>query len=343
MRNIVLAALLLSAFAFAEAPTYTTKDYKQDFPKGFKYDPEAMAAFQKRTRKFAAPKAVAIPGKWDLSAKVSPPENQGNHGTCWDFGITKAARSEYMLYGQDPGQLSFNWLICGGRTQYNCDSGGDFDAMNTMLNGKGPWVSAQDPYPNCSGKCVQGGQLPVAVTFDEVVTVGNGSSKPSFKDLAAALTADVLGHVLVIDVAVCGALQNYSAGIFNNNQCGANSINHIINAVGYNCETSVDSSGNCSFNANGQPVNGDGYLLVMNNWGTTWGEAGYMRIRWGVDAIANDAAYFKKNWPKPPPGPGPGPSPTPGGGPSVALILIMIGILLIGGIIGWIISREQYY
>jgi C1A family cysteine protease len=98
--------------------------------------------------------------------------------------------------------------------------------------------------------------------------------------------------MLSIDVAVCGQWGNYSSGIFDENQCGAESINHMVNLVKYDCQTSVDANGNCVFDQNGQPKNGDGYLTVMNNWNTTWGEGGYMRTRYGVDAVANTAMYF---------------------------------------------------
>jgi hypothetical protein len=114
--------------------------------------------------------------------------------------------------------------------------------------------------------------------------------------------------MLVVDVAVCGDWENYSSGIFTENQCGSGSINHIINAVGYDCQTSVDKNGNCAFSPSGEPVNGDGFLKVMNNWGVTWGEAGYMRTRAHVDAIADTAMYFTV---KAVPTPTPTPTPTP--------------------------------
>lgn len=287
--TIFLVLSLVAGLAHGdEEKTYTLKQYSEVHGKGLVRDQGKYDAFNKSIKKkFIVAKDAVLKGNFDLSPIASPPENQGTHGTCWDYAITKALRSEYRIAGIDPGQLSFNYLICGGHTQYSCDSGGDFDAMQQDLNGKGHWLSANDPYPNCSGVCAT---APMVATAESVVTVGTGA-RPTFKELAAANSADK-GHVLVIDVAVCGSWESYFSGIFSANQCGASSINHMINMVGYNCETSVDSAGNCVFNTAGQPVNGDGYLKVMNNWGTTWGENGYMRTRYGVDAIANDAKYF---------------------------------------------------
>lgn len=330
----ILLALSLSVGAGAAEKTFTTKQYPEQFGTGLVRHPEKFKEFKKSTKRVFAGKDAVIPGKFDLSAKVSPPENQGSHGTCWDFAIIKALRSEYMLDGRDPGQLSFNYLICNNHTPYSCDSGGDFDAMQQVIGGKGPWSSKNDPYPNCSGRCVSG--QPTIASGVSVVQVGD--RQPSFKELASAMTAGK-GHVLVVDVAVCGQWGNYSGGIFNQNQCGAGNINHMINMVGYDCETSVDAKGNCVFNQNGQPVNGDGYLKPMNNWGS-WGENGYMRSRWGIDALAYTAAYFEIEHapepPAPPEPPVPGPTPNPNNAtlPWVIVAALVTAIVMIFIVIG---------
>lgn len=305
MKRFILAALLLPLLAFADVPqSVTLRDGTVRYL-GVKRDIQKFEALKKGAHRFELGRAPeTVPGKLDLSAEVSLPEDQGQHGTCWNFGIIKALRSAWMLVGKDPGRLSFNYLICDGHTQYSCDSGGDFDAMDVVLGGKGPWLAASDPYPNCSGRCKSG--LPTAATGKEAVVVGPGNRPPTFQELAVALYHR---HHLVVDVAVCGAWGGYSGGIFSQNQCGANSINHIINLNGYDCQTSVDVQGNCAFNAKGEPVNGDGYLIPMNNWGeNAWGEVnptnghgGYMRSRAHVDALADTAMYFTVDYTPPAP------------------------------------------
>jgi C1A family cysteine protease len=195
-----------------------------------------------------------------------------------------------MLVGKDPGTLAFNYLLnnCGPVRESGCN-GGDFDAGRNFLNQLGPWLEAQDPYSEQEGNCKD---LPPVATAVSFVQVGRGNKHPTFQELAAAVSQN---HMLTIDVAVCGAWSSYSKGIFNRNQCGTGSINHMINLNGYDCETSVDANGNCVFDSNGKPMNGDGYLKVMNNWGTNWGESGYMRTRYGIDAVATTAMYFTVN------------------------------------------------
>lgn len=297
----LLLCLFVSSqlFAHGAAKSFTTKNYGHSFAKGLKRNQAEFEIFKEdRPHKLLLPHGTpGIPSKIDLSAKVSPPENQGQCGSCWDFSITKALRSAWMLAGSDPGRLSFNYLLnnCGGvADEYGC-GGGDFNAGRNDLNGKGPWLESQDKYTGRSGRCATG--LSTAATAATWVLVGNGNSAPTFKELSYAISQN---HMLSVDVAVCGSWENYSGGIYDQNECGAGSINHMINMVGYDCETSADANGNCVFDSNGQPANGDGYLVAMNNWGTSWGEGGYMRSRWHVNALADTAMYFTVTPPTPP-------------------------------------------
>lgn len=335
MKKYLLALAALVAFSGnVEAASYTTKQYDEPHALGLKRHPLKLKELKRRAKKHQAVYGVdLIPGKVDLSPIASPPENQGGCGSCWAFGITKALRSEYMIAGIDPGTLAFNYLLnnCGpGPRQGGCN-GGDFDAGESFLNGAGPWLENLDPYTQREGRCKA---LPPSGTAISYHVVGNGTSRPSFADLALAHSKK---HVLVVDVAVCGQWGNYAGGIFDKNQCGANSINHIINTVGHNCETSVDAAGNCVFNSAGQPINGDGYLIAMNNWGTGWGEKGYMRTRWGIDAIADTAMYFEIKQPTPPPVPPVPPTPPtpvpPVPGSSIPVWVWIVISVLGGGLV----------
>lgn len=241
-----------------------------------------------------------IPGEVDLSAQISAPGDQGTCGACWAFALTKALRSEYMLKGVKMPRLEINFLLnnCGsGPRMYGCD-GGNFTAADSFLDLDGPGFEKDNPYLAKEGTCAN---LPVRATAHSYTYVGPSDGVVSFREIAYAIGVE--HHMLVTDVAAnAGEWANYSGGIYNN--CKYGKIDHMINIVGYNCETSVDTSGHCVFDANGRPINKDGYLLLQNSWGEDWGtkaangRGGYMKSRM-YDArgrlcnrVGTDTLYF---------------------------------------------------
>lgn len=336
-----LLVVVISLFYVLLAQAFETADYSQKFALGLRRDAKLHEEFKRLKREaghmFMA-SAEPLPKKVDLTPLVSPPEQQGGCGSCWDFAITKAARSAFMLIKHDPGRLAFNYLLnnCGpGTKEFGC-GGGDFAAGDNFLRGAGPWLESQDPYHEQEGSCQN---LLVAATAVSWNIVGDGSSPPNFQELAGAIHNR---HMLAIDVAAgSGNWMNYRKGIYNGHGSG---LDHMINMVGYDCESSVDEKGNCKFDAKGQPVKKDGYLIVENNWGTGWGEKGYMRTRFGANQVADTAMYFSVKAPAPKPVLDPEDPPSPiepqeASMPGWALLSIfLVGVVFTG--IGIIASLE---
>ena len=75
-----------------------------------------------------------------------------------------------------------------------------------------------------------------------------------------------------VAVSVDDAFQAYDSGIFTGNSSG---INHTVVLVGWN-----DNGGT------------NGYWLLRNSWGSSWGESGYMRIKYGCNMVGYGACYI---------------------------------------------------
>ena len=70
--------------------------------------------------------------------------------------------------------------------------------------------------------------------------------------MKAAVSKGPVSIAVEADKAV---FQNYSTGILNSKKCGKK-LDHGVLAVGY----------------------GDGYFIVKNSWGASWGDDGYLKI-----------------------------------------------------------------
>jgi hypothetical protein len=100
---------------------------------------------------------------------------------------------------------------------------------------------------------------------------------------------------LAIAVAVDEAFEGYTSGVFLDS--GATDVNHAVTLVGWQDDATVPTGG---------------YWILRNQWGTGWGESGYMRIAYGANQVGYGAmwATTAATPPSPPPPPAP-PVPQP--------------------------------
>lgn len=119
--------------------------------------------------------------------------------------------------------------------------------------------------------------------------VGNDSSVPPTENIKQAIYT--YGPVAAA-VCVGPAFQAYGGGIFQTNESSycSGGVNHAIVLVGW------DDTG--------------GYWVLRNSWGTSWGESGYMRIKYGISNVGYAATYVVYNAAGPTPTPAP-PTATP--------------------------------
>lgn len=288
------AAIWLPNFAQAK-PGHSVHHHA----KGLKRDHQKFKEFVKHATKHRMRFAPVsnLPATGDLSSRVSLPRNQGQCGDCWAYSLTKALQSEFMFNGLAlPGLLDVEYLTgnCGGPVQEGGCNGGDFPAGQNFLNGLGPWGNGSDPADGngCSNS-------PAAATAMSFVMLGDGNNAPNDQEMVEAMSQ---GHVLSIDIAADDSWSNYpdGASTINGlpvwNQSTSQSIDHMINRVGWIC-ASVSADGKyCAFDSNG--ISAGIVYIDMNNWGESWGtkgpngHGGYIYETRLANLAGQDAAYF---------------------------------------------------
>ncbi|KDO84085.1 hypothetical protein CISIN_1g024783mg [Citrus sinensis] len=163
-------------------------------------------------------------------------------------------------------------------------------AFEFIIDNGGIDTEEDYPYKAIDGSCDTYRKNAKVVTIDDYEDVPLNDEKALQKAVANQ----------PVSVAIEGggmAFQLYESGIFTG-RCGT-SLDHGVTAVGYGTENGAD------------------YWIVKNSWGSSWGEAGYIRMERNVAGtltgkcgIAMEASYpIKKGQNPPNPGPSP-PSPT---------------------------------
>jgi len=213
--------------------------------------------------------------------------DQGTCGSCYAFGACAAAEGTYNfamgLYDGSCSDFSESFIIwCLGRLpQYNSHFfgclGSDWDYMELeALTVEG--VCSEDDFPyqeNDPGSCDHWG---------DPTTTFSSWHRVSCNDVDAIKTAIMTYGVVDAAVYVQGAFSGYSSGIYEDSYttcpddpCYYTSTNHAISLVGWD---------------DNPPEGGGGVWILRNSWGDTWGESGYMRIRYTSARVACEVCYL---------------------------------------------------
>ncbi len=231
-----------------------------------------------------------MPASLDLRQLVAPPENQGGCGSCWAFSITNSLRSYHMLLGKDPGPLSKNYLLLNqGPIRESGCNGGDFDAGQNMLGGKGPVLESDSPYL-ANDRIGYPHLKPVAATANSWTVVGDGCGKPCAQELCEGLWNEGRGACLSVDICADRTLEDYRSGVISKST--SLWVNHMVRLVGWNAGPSVDSNG-AAFTEDGDWAAPGAYFILRNNWGQEWGIDGDCFIEYGVNNLAETAMVFR--------------------------------------------------
>jgi C1A family cysteine protease len=237
----------------------------------------------------AAPLA-ALPAQfdWRQQGKVTPVRDQGTCGSCWAFATVGVMESALMVQAGASTDLSEQFLISCNKQGWGCNGGwwGHDYHMDVNANNQsaaGAVLESDKPYNGTKGTCTADFSHPYKIASWGYVA-GSYNSTPSVTQIKNAIYT--YGAVAA---AVCtgSAWTGYQGGVFateERNQCsGGGGVNHGILLVGWN--------------------DADQTWILRNSWGSKWGEAGYMHIRWGTSNVGFGASYVLVDPPGPPPPP----------------------------------------
>lgn len=212
---------------------------------------------------------------WRSHGAVTPIKDQGQCGSCWSFSATGSMEGAWAIEHGDLVSLSEQELVdCAGIRYGNMGcNGGLMDSAFQYAIDKG--MCTESSYAYTSGVSKTAG---TCTNCDAVVSF-SGCADVAPNNQVALKEAVSMGPVSVAIEADTRYFQSYSGGVLTAATCGT-TLDHGVLVVGYGEE------------------NGQKYWLVKNSWGTSWGDAGYVKIArsestndGGVCGIAMQPSY----------------------------------------------------
>ena len=227
---------------------------------------------------------------------IGPVVSQGNCGSCYAFGACAAAEGTYNfangLYDANCADFSEAFIafcLSDYYTAFDGCNGSDYDYMELQaLVDYGVCDASAYPYSDYEQSCQQSAWNAPRVQF-------NSWHRVPCNDIDAIKTAIMTYGVVDAAVLITPAFEAYSGGIYQDtnttcweNPCYYTPTDHAISLVGWD---------------DNPPGGGGGVWILRNSWGTSWGESGYMRIRYTSAYVACEVCYLE--------GPSAMPTPTP--------------------------------
>jgi len=207
---------------------------------------------------------------WRTVKAVSAVKNQGACGSCWAFSAAEAIESQRFL--NNPNRLmlllSPQQIVDCDTSDWGCGGGWPGTAFNYIIKAGGIMTNKTYPYTSASN-AVAGNCKKSSGVLTKLTSWAYSSKAGALNE--AQMLSDLWEYG---PLSVCLSADNwtyYRGGIFS--LATGTSLDHCVQLVGWGT-------------ASGVP-----YWTLRNQWGTSFGENGYIRIKRGTNAclIANYA------------------------------------------------------
>lgn len=203
---------------------------------------------------------------WRAKGKVTPVRDQAQCGSCYSFGSIAAVESRYLIAkGSSDTSIDLSEQQIVDCSANNGCNGGSLSTTYNYLKLVGCAAESAYPYTAKQGSCK---------SFTPIVRI-SGATRVKSGSEPALESAIEQGPVAVCIDASHASFQLYKGGVYDEPKC-TQQISHAVVAVGYGTESGKD------------------FYLVKNSWGTSWGEAGYIKMSRNKNnqcAIASVAYY----------------------------------------------------
>ncbi|XP_029437294.1 cathepsin K-like isoform X2 [Rhinatrema bivittatum] len=200
---------------------------------------------------------------------VTPVQNQGQCGSCWAFSSVGALEGQLKRKTGKLVSLSPQNLVDCDTDNFGCDGGYMTNAFDYVRDNKGIDSADAYPYIGQDESCLYN-PTKMAATCRGYKEIPTGSEKALKRAVAR------VGPVAVSIDASLPSFHFYSKGVYYDNLCNPEGINHAVLVVGY-----------------GKKM-GTKHWIVKNSWGDFWGNKGYVLMARNKDnacGIANLASF----------------------------------------------------
>jgi hypothetical protein len=196
---------------------------------------------------------------WRQAGIVTPIKNQGVCGSCYTFSATGNMEGQWARNTGSLISLSEEELVqCSQDAGNNGCNGGLMDNAFVWVIRNGG-IDDEATYPYTSGGGVTGA-CNTGLLNRGVARFASYVNLPQSEEQMALWVCEYGPLSIAVDAS---GWQTYTGGVVTN--CPGTTLDHGVLIVGFDAEASPP------------------FWIVKNSWGTSWGEAGYIRLAMGYD------------------------------------------------------------